>query len=178
MRASASFALPGEVERLTLLPKTGNSIGIGNALANTVTGNEGENLLIGAGGDNTIRGDAGKDALQGADGNDSLDGGDGNDSLEGGADADVLVGGAGDDTYVVDTAADRVMEAPGGGRDVMLVAIPGGGAGADILVGNVGATWLRSGAGDDTLDGAGPTTCCSVRRGRVCSGLAPAAAAT
>ena len=44
-------------------------------------------------------------------------------SLDGGAGNDTLVGGGGNDTYVVDSAADVITEATGGGTDLVQVAI-------------------------------------------------------
>jgi len=127
--ASVSLYLPAEVEGLTLV--AGAAYGVGNALANRITGDAAENLLLGAAGDDSLAGgaaadvlygQAGDDSLAGGDGLDYLFGGDGADTLAGGADADALFGEAGDDSL-------------------------GGGAGFvyDMLVG---------GAGDDTLDGA------------------------
>ena len=80
VHASASFILPDNVERLDLTG-TGDIAGTGNALNNTLYGNDGANLL------------------SGGDGNDVIRGGSGNDTLVGGNGVDKLTGGAGQDTF-------------------------------------------------------------------------------
>ena len=73
----------GNVENLTYTG-SGNFSGVGNALANVLTGG------------------SGNDVLNGAAGNDTLVGGDGNDLLNGGAGNDILGGGTGDDRAIGD----------------------------------------------------------------------------
>jgi Ca2+-binding RTX toxin-like protein len=70
----------GAVERL-VLSSTGNTSGVGNGLANVITGNAGNNGLYGV---------AGNDALNGAAGNDTLNGGVGLDTLTGGVGNDIF----------------------------------------------------------------------------------------
>lgn len=112
-----------------------------------------------------------------------LNGDAGDDRLTGGAGADVLSGGDGDDTYVIGDLNDRLLEAAGGGRDVVWSAVDyalaenshiedllltgraqrgSGNAGDNRLTGNnagnqlVGAAghdWLDGGLGADTLSG-------------------------
>ncbi len=77
------------VENLTLTG-TADLFGFGNALDNTITGNDGANRLKGEGGDDRLFGGAGNDRLEGGSGNDWLDGGLGNDRL---------LGGSGDDMF-------------------------------------------------------------------------------
>ena len=129
--ASASFYLYANLEALTLAAGAGDLFGVGNDLANTMTGNAGANLLLGG---------AGNDSLMGMEGNDALFGQDGADSLAGGAGIDALLGGIGADTLDGGTEADLL---DGGEGDDSLT----GGAGffTDILLG---------GDGNDTLDGA------------------------
>jgi trimeric autotransporter adhesin len=66
--------------------------GMGNSLANLMTGNSGVNLLVGD---------------------------TGNDTLNGGANADNLIGNKGDDTFIVDDAGDQVFEVAGEGKDTV-----------------------------------------------------------
>ncbi len=93
--------------------------------------------------------------------------------LDGGAGADTLEGGAGDDTYLVDAAGDLVVEAEGGGNDLVQAAISvtlgarverlalagtaglsgTGNALANAIRGNAGANRLDGAEGDDTLTG-------------------------
>ncbi|NCN89865.1 MAG: calcium-binding protein, partial [Gallionella sp.] len=83
------YVLGANVENLTLTQ--------GEAL--NATGNELDNTLTGNSNDNTLTGLAG------------------NDTLNGGLGADTLLGGTGDDIYIVDNAADVVVENVGEGAD-------------------------------------------------------------
>jgi len=96
-----------------------------------------------------------------------------NNTLDGGIGADTLVGGWGDDLYVVDNAADMVMEDTDGGIDIVqssiswtlganlenltltgTAAIYGiGNSLANTLIGNTGANLLDGDAGADNLKG-------------------------
>jgi len=107
-----------------------------------------------------------------------LTGTDGDNLLDGGAGADQLVGGLGNDTYVVDTAADQVVELAGGGIDTVRAGLSWqladnienlkltgegnfdaigntldndlyGNAGNNRLEGGAGTDWLYGGEGDD-----------------------------
>ena len=75
-----SHTLELNVERL-VLTGTDPTEGIGNTLANIITGNDGANKLSGL---------AGNDTLQGGLGQDTLTGGVGSDRLTGGDDADIF----------------------------------------------------------------------------------------
>ncbi|PSJ36214.1 cadherin domain-containing protein [Allosphingosinicella deserti] len=114
VNAAVSYRLPANVERLTLTG-LGALTGIGNDLANLITGNMAANALQGLGGNDVLVGDDGNDVLDGGDNNDTLSGGlgaddlrggAGTDQLDGGAGADLLQGGIDSDVYAVDTYSD------------------------------------------------------------------------
>ena len=124
-----------------------------------------------------IAGSGLSDLILGLAGNDSLSGNGRHDTLDGGAGADTLAGGTGNDSYVIDSAADKVVEAGGDSDDRLLSAISidlknyaevehatltgvaalnatGDGAN-NMLIGNVGANKLDGAFGGDTLIGGG-----------------------
>jgi serralysin len=132
VESSGSFYLYANIEHLTLTGSADN-FGVGNELANTLTGNSGLNLLIGWGGIDTINGGAARDSIFGVEGDDVLNGeagvdyivaGNGNDTLNGGADADEMYGEDGNDTLDGGSTFDT---------DIMVA-----GAGDDTLFGNSG----------------------------------------
>lgn len=145
IQSSLSWTLGANLENLALLGSAA-IWGVGNSLANRLTGNVASNTLTGA---------------------------DGNDTLDGGAGADSLVGGLGDDTYYVDQSDDIVVELVGQGADTVIASIsyvlgtnfehltltgsaPLNGTGNDAnnrIIGNSAANSLTGGTGDDTLDG-------------------------
>ncbi|MGE5548429.1 MAG: beta strand repeat-containing protein [Solirubrobacterales bacterium] len=155
----AADASSNELENLAFAG-SGAFHGIGNSLANILTGGDAD------------------DTLEGGDGVDTLNGGGGNDSLDGGAGADNLVGGAGDDVYVFDNAGDKASEVGGrtGGVDTILLDFTtatfdmsklkdienltylGGGGfsakgndGDNVITGGSGLNTLDGGKGNDTL---------------------------
>lgn len=160
--ASVTYSLTGRsVETLTLV---GNAAlnAFGNDVANTLNGNVVANLLMGNGG------------------NDALNGGGGDDILNGGAGADRMAGGTGNDIFIVDNAADLVIELAGQGVDEVRTSLArytltadverltgtlssgqtltgnalanriSGRTGNDIINGGVGADVMIGGLGDDS----------------------------
>lgn len=71
--------------------------------------------IPGTSANNTLTASNAGDTLLGLAGNDTLIGGDASDLLDGGLGIDSMTGGLGNDTYVVDNAADVVVELGGGG---------------------------------------------------------------
>jgi len=156
--ASANHALSDDVEHLRL-SGSGKISGFGNALVNSITGNEASNWLYGGGG------------------NDTLDGAGGDDVLDGGTGRDSLIGGLGNDTYLVDSAEDAVFEKAGEGFDwikteagynlqslahVENLLLAGtarihgkGNASGNIITGNTAANSLSGEQGNDSLRGGG-----------------------
>ncbi len=146
--SSISYYLYSEIENL-ILTGSANNFGVGNDLANVLTGNSGENLLIAGAGDDEVHGGAARDAIFGQDGADSLYGdggidyivaGIGNDTIDGGADADEIYGQEGDDTIFGGASFDT---------DIIV-----GGDGNDTIHGNSGAgdfDFLYGNLGDDTF---------------------------
>ena len=79
-----------------------------------ITTGGGTDYLYGGRGNDIVRAGAGRDTLGGGAGDDYLDGGIGNDTM---------TGGVGNDYYVVDSAADVVVERSGEGTDEILVRV-------------------------------------------------------
>jgi trimeric autotransporter adhesin len=159
------YTLGANIEGLALGSTGVNAIG--NALDNTISGNNLGNKLEGGLGNDEIYGDGGFDTLLG---------GSGNDTLDGGFHADKMTGGLGNDTYVVNDVGDVVTELAGGGVDLVKTTVNGfmlganlenltligstniSGSGndlANILTGNTGENVLSGGKGNDSLDGGG-----------------------
>ena len=147
-----SYGVSSNVENLTYTG-IGNFTGIGNNLANVITGGAGNDTL-----------DSGRNAA-------------------GTIGVDRLIGGAGNDTYIVRNIGTVTLEVAGGGTDTVLTDLANyalssnvenltfiglgaftglgnnlanvvtGGAGLDNLSGGLGADTLYGGAGADTLTG-------------------------
>ncbi|MFL1874233.1 calcium-binding protein [Hansschlegelia beijingensis] len=139
VHASVSFSLEGQHIENLVLTGPANIDGVGNELANVLTGNSGDN---------------------------QLDGGAGADSMEGGLGDDVyLVDDAGD---LVTEAANEGTDAVRSsitytlGANVENLTLTGadeingiGNALANVITGNAAANVLNGGAGEDTLRGGG-----------------------
>ncbi|HEU4377500.1 MAG TPA: peroxidase family protein [Hyphomicrobiaceae bacterium] len=138
-------------------------------IAETLTGTAGLDQIFGGGGNDVLFGLAGNDELFGENGNDTLDGGVG---------GDAMFGGTGNDTYIVDDAADQVIELAGEGTDVVRTSLAAyaltddvenlvytgigaftgtGNARANVITGVDGADLLSGGDDNDTLNGNGGT---------------------
>ena len=148
----------------TVYGRSGNDLIGLHALGGIAYGGDGDDRLDGGSGDDRLYGGTGADFLFGNGGNDLLDGGPG---------ADQMAGGAGNDIYWVE-AGELLAEFAGEGVDeirTMLAsyALPaisfssefenltGMSGGGQTLVGNDADNRIRSGAGFDTIDGAGGT---------------------
>lgn len=163
-----------------------NTLGVGSNIENltltgtavTGKGNEYGNLIQGNSANNVLDGREGNDNLVGARGLDTLIGGLGDDTLDGGIDIDSLVGNDGNDTYVIDSAADKIIESANQGVDTVVVGYDSysiadepnlenitltglltinatGNTGNNYLTGNNRNNVLNGGEGNDTLDGNG-----------------------
>ena len=91
--------------------------GIGNALANIMTGSQYANALNGLDGDDLLNGNGGADTLLGGAGTDTLNGGGDRDTLNGGTGQDIMSGGTENDLYYVDDVGDQVLETAAAGTD-------------------------------------------------------------
>ncbi len=105
VRSSISFSLASHarIENLTLTGDGGDLDGIGNALANVITGTGGFNNLKGAGGNDTLIGGGGTDEFHGGTGNDVIVLGEGDDPASGeNGDPALVDGGSGLDTVATE----------------------------------------------------------------------------
>jgi hypothetical protein len=121
----------------------------------------------------TLTGGMDNDTLSGGTGHDLLEGHRGNDVLDGGLGNNTLRGGRGDDTYVINSAADLVIEAARQGKDTVRASIDYtltdnvenlilltnqnlsgfGNARNNQLIGNSGDNYLDGRSGNDTMIG-------------------------
>ena len=148
----------------------------GNEVANLLQGQGGNDTIYGAEANDNLVGGDGADSLSGDSGNDSLNGGGGDDFLSGGSGTDTLSGSTGNDTYVVDNAADIIIESSdtvaggvdrvyssvnwtlGAAQEVLYLTGSAslnalGNALDNVIGGNSGNNLLDGGAGSDTLVG-------------------------
>ncbi len=157
--ASATFALPIEVEKLSL---TGSASldGYGNDYDNVLIGNSGANSLFGLLGNDLLAGGGGADTLVGGDGDDiyEVDGATLVEELTGQVAGNDLVRASID--YVLPANVERlelVGSASISGTGNSSANALNGNAGANRLDGLVGADTMAGGAGNDTfvVDSAG-----------------------
>ncbi len=137
-----------------------------------ISGGLGNDTIEGNAGADRLFGDAGEDFIWGHGDNDLIYGGAGNDTLNGGPGADRMTGGLGNDKFIVDNAADIVVEAMGegtadrvyasvsyqlaaGAQVEILNTSSDGGTGAINLVGNNFAQTIIGNAGNNVINGLG-----------------------
>ncbi len=90
-----------------------------DALADSLSGLDGDDKLYGLGGNDTLSGGNGADELRGDAGSDTLLGGAGDDRLYGDIGSDTLIGGTGNDRLSGDRGNDLYQFERGGGQDVI-----------------------------------------------------------
>lgn len=133
-----------------------------------------ENLTLTGAGAINATGNNSANILTGNSAVNSLDGGSGNDTLDGGLGADTMTGGSGNDTFYIDNVGDNVVEASGGGTDIIYTSVDyslvgrfvetlqltgagninaTGNSQANTLIGNTGDNTLNGGNGGDVLTG-------------------------
>lgn len=162
----------GKQLRVSVVGSDGSSSSVAVSSASDVTGrlfnggSANDTPVLTAGAD-LARGNGGNDLLRGLAGDDTLEGGAGNDTLNGGTGNDRLVGGSGNDRYIVDSKGDVVIEASGGGRDVVETSLSSYTLGANVedlvstatkgalLNGNALGNSISGGDGADTIYGYG-----------------------
>jgi Ca2+-binding RTX toxin-like protein len=153
---------------------TGSAYGdylIGNGVANTLRGMQGQDLMYGGGGADTLYGGDAIDSLYGESGADTLYGELGNDYLFGGSGADILDGGAGSDTAAYSNSNSGVVvllyTGTASGGDAQgdqlnsIESLSGssyddhlwGNDDANVLWGHTGNDWLKGFDGNDELHG-------------------------
>jgi Ca2+-binding RTX toxin-like protein len=150
-----SYALGANVENLSFTG-AGNFEGIGNALANTITGGVGNDNLSGGAGNDVLNGGNGDDVLNGGLGNDTLTGGAGIDTASYADETDAMIVDLGTGTARRGSAASAVEDTLatienvncGSGNDSIT-----GNAAANVLVGGSGADSILAGGGNDTIIG-------------------------
>ena len=147
--SSDSFALPDNVENLTLLGDYTDGFvasldAEGNALDNVILGNEGSNFVDAHEGDDRVDTRAGRDIVFGDAGDDDLYGGE-----------DAIFVGTADYGYFGEDG--RPTKQPDGYRVYQALASNidslNGGDGNDAIDGGSGNDWLSGDAGDDVLYG-------------------------
>ena len=120
-----TFALPDLRDRAVVGTETGLDVGqiIGSDTTYLTLDNIPDLNYAGSEIAGNHYGGNGNDFINGLGGDDTLVGNGGNDRLFGGTGMDAMTGGVGNDTYYVDDALDTVIEAVGGGFDVVLASV-------------------------------------------------------
>lgn len=138
------------------------SILLGSANNDSITGTDEADIIWGAYGDDTLDGAAGNDSLYGGAGNDVIRGGDGDDSIRGNSGDDTLDGGAGRNTVSYGNATQGVIVdlaggyALGQGEDVITnFSRVNGSIYGDKLRGDDSDNRFYGDKGDDVIDGRG-----------------------
>lgn len=156
----------------TVFGGDGQDYMIGGKGADNFIGGAGADDLDGGAGNDILTGEGGTDRLTGGAGDDELYGGADPDTLDGGTGADYLSGGAGGDFYLVDNVRDCVVDAKGGGSDVVVTLVNytlaanqeieqlvfanlSSTVKAVTLTGNTFAQSIIGASGNDTLNGGG-----------------------
>ena len=124
---------------------SGNDVIVGNAVANYISGRDGDDRIWGGAGD------------------DILEGGAGADRLDGGSDLDWVSYRGSDAAVTVNLADNTVSGGHAEGDVLVLVENVIGSDHADVLTGNDDANRLEGGAGADRLDGRGGSDWVSYR---------------
>ena len=151
VKSSVTYALPGQVENLTLIG-TANINGNGNALANVITGNAANNTLNGGVGADTAIGGLGNDIYFVDNTNDTVteNSNEGIDKINSGFTYTLP-----DNVEDLTLTGTAIINGTGNGLANILL----GNSAANVLDGLSGADTLRGGTGDDTyiIDNIGDT---------------------
>ena len=144
----------------TLSPEVENGRLYGQAA--DLTGNAMDNVLVAnATTASALYGGRGNDDLWGGTGADTLDGGAGDDVLRSGSGVTTMVGGAGNDQFVVNNAADGIVEKSGEGIDTAWVGVSGWTVSDNVeivrLFGGVTSVTLGSSGAQVVADASGST---------------------
>jgi Ca2+-binding RTX toxin-like protein len=156
LATSASFTLSSNVENL-IFGGTGGFTGLGNSIANTLTGGGNGDTLSGGGGSDTLVGLGGNDTLSGGAGDDTFVAtvGDGNDGYNGNGGSDTFDFAMTTADAIVNLAAGTASSSQIGSDTINNIENVIGGSGNDTITGAGSANVLNGGAGIDQLNGGG-----------------------
>ncbi|WP_299672063.1 Ig-like domain-containing protein [uncultured Roseobacter sp.] len=128
----------------------GNDTILGDALANSFLGNNGNDSLVGGDGNDTLDGEDGDDTHEGGLGDDLLIGNLGADYFDGGEGNDTLEFIYNSDNNTFDLQAEMLTFGSGFQEVFTNIENVRSGAGNDTLIGSTAANRLEGGVGDDT----------------------------